>query len=182
MIEYRECIIYEIVGRKVGSSIQGHKRPRGQLRNGETYRVLQTIPPNTLTVRECWEHEQDWAVTLGYAPETQNGLHLCERTRSKEYTTKHTREAATSKTDYLVAGAKQSKTKSSEDWWNKIGKDAYERAMNKVDFEERGRSIASTINSNEWINQNHKLCPVCGKGPMNPGAYATHIKKHQKVK
>ena len=57
MLETRECIIYEIIGRKVGSSITGIARPLFQLKEGESYRILETIPPNTKTIRECWEKE-----------------------------------------------------------------------------------------------------------------------------
>jgi hypothetical protein len=83
MIETREVIIYEIIGTKVGSTYNIKRRMRDQ--GNPDYRIVQVIPPNTLTMRECWEQEQDWAVTLGYQPETDNQWQLVEKTRMGFY-------------------------------------------------------------------------------------------------
>jgi hypothetical protein len=79
MIETREVTIYEIIGVKVGSTIDTKSRMAKQ--GYPDYRVVQVIEPNTLTVRECWEQEQDWAIRLGYEPENENNWVLFEMTR-----------------------------------------------------------------------------------------------------
>jgi hypothetical protein len=76
MIETREVTIYEIPSHKVGMTTRLNRRLKEQ--GNPDYRIVQVIPPNTLTVRECWEHEQDWAATLGYETETENNWALVE--------------------------------------------------------------------------------------------------------
>ena len=83
----RDTIIYEIVGRdgqtrKVGSSIQGVKRAQEQLAEYEYYVVLQTIPPWTLTVRECWDIECEYQVLRGLVPESEVQFRIVERARA----------------------------------------------------------------------------------------------------
>jgi hypothetical protein len=41
-----------------------------------------------------------------------------------------------------------------------------------------GKKVSETRKSPEWKEANHKICPDCGKGPMDPGNYAKHIRKH----
>ena len=82
MIETREVIIYEIPNVKVGSTYDIKKRMRAQ--GNPDYRVVQVIEPNTLTVRECWEQEQDWAIRLGYEPEHEGHWLFVETFRGKK--------------------------------------------------------------------------------------------------
>jgi hypothetical protein len=80
MIETREVTIYEIVGVKVGQTTDIKRRMKKQ--GNQPYRVVQVIPPNTLTIRECWEQEQDWAIRLGYVPEGECNWSLIEYNKS----------------------------------------------------------------------------------------------------
>jgi hypothetical protein len=80
MIETREVTIYEIIGVKVGSTYDVKRRMREQ--GKPDYRVVQVIEPNTLTVRECWEQEQDWAIRLGYEPDGEHTWPLFEQNRT----------------------------------------------------------------------------------------------------
>ena len=90
MIEHRTCYIYHIPGVKVGSSINIKRRLLAQ--KAKDAIILQTIPPNTLTVKECFEVEYDWNVRFGYSLERSSylaevsrmGMNPCsEETRRK---------------------------------------------------------------------------------------------------
>jgi hypothetical protein len=151
MIEEREVTIYEIVGRKVGQSRHGHGRPKSQLKENETYRILQVIPPNTLTLRECWEQEQDWAVTLGYPPEHEGTWKLLVLSLTDHPSNNPvSRAKIVANTDWEALIQKVAATKADPVWKETVGKSATAKALASRDYEEIGRKASETKADPVW--------------------------------
>ena len=67
----KQIKIYHIRNVKVGSSCRLEARLKQQGYQVDDCEVLATIEANTLTYREVWETEQDYAVMKGFEPENE---------------------------------------------------------------------------------------------------------------
>lgn len=74
----------------------------------------------------------------------------------------------------LKKSKKQSLTKSTAEWKETVGKIQKEKIKQNTDFEALGKKISDIRNSAEWKMKQHKICPYCGKGPMDPGNYGRY--------
>lgn len=162
MIEHRECIIYEIVGRKVGQTRKlGRRMKQQHLVDDETYHILQVIPANTMTIREIWELEQKWANKLGYEPENEGQWQFLEQTlldiRGPEK-----RAKAIANTDQKAKRLSQSKTFQDPNWKSTVGVERIRKIQANIDFEKMSKSISKTKADPEWKKKQIRICPECG--------------------